>query len=173
MDKTLLESLRQDLLRMLEMLGIIAKRPPILPLEPPIIPSTTTTPPLSKPVETSPKHLWDTTTNARHSVRVICDEMGLTLAEKNLITAVVQAESGFKNTAICRNKSKAGILLSTDWGICQINDYWHVGAGKHWSSVQQVLDNPDKEVKWMIALYKQGKLNLWVAYSSGAYKKYL
>lgn len=120
----------------------------------------------------APKYLWDTTANARHSVRVICDEMGLTLAEKNVITACIQQESNFNNKAIGRNM-KNGKLLSTDWGIVQINDYWHVGTGKKWASVQQILDNPDKAVKWMIQMYKQGNLKMWVSYSSGAYKKYL
>jgi hypothetical protein len=115
---------------------------------------------------------WDTTANSRHSVRVICDEMGLTLAEKNLICACIQQESNFNNKAIGRNM-KDGKVLSTDWGIVQINDYWHVGPGKKWSSVQQILDNPDKAVKWMIQMYKQGLLKLWVSYTSGAYKKYL
>lgn len=117
-------------------------------------------------------HKWDTVADARHSVRVICDEMGLTLQEKNIITAVIQAESGFKNTAKLENK-KNGVTWSTDWGICQINDYYHVGDGKKWASVKQILDNPDKAVKWMIQMYKQGQLKMWVAYSSGSYKRYL
>ncbi len=117
-------------------------------------------------------YLWDTPENSRHSVRVICDEMGLTLHEKNIITACIQVESGFKNSAIGRNM-KNGVLLSTDWGLVQINDYYNIGVGKYWSSVKQVLDNPDKAVRWMITMFKQGKLNLWVSYSSGAYLKYM
>jgi hypothetical protein len=132
--------------------------------------------PIQPPIEIKPAppepYMWDTTANSRHSVRVICDEMGLTLTEKNIITACIQQESNFNNKAIGRNM-KDGNLLSTDWGICQINDYWHVGPGKKWSSVAQIINNPDKAVKWMIQMYKQGQLKLWVSYSSGAYKKYL
>lgn len=124
------------------------------------------------PAFTPPKYLWNNTDNARHSVRVICDEMRLTVKEKNIITACIQQESNFNNNAIGRNV-RDGKVVSTDWGICQINDYYHVGPGKKWSSVQQILDNPEKAVRWMIQMYKQGKLNLWVSYSSGAYKKYL
>jgi hypothetical protein len=125
-----------------------------------------------EPTPVVEQYKWDTTANSRHSVRLICDEMGLTLAEKNLICACIQQESNFNNKAIGRNM-KDGKVLSTDWGIVQINDYWHVGPGKKWSSVQQILDNPDKAVKWMIQMYKQGLLKLWVSYTSGAYKKYL
>ncbi|MCR4311328.1 MAG: transglycosylase SLT domain-containing protein [Candidatus Taylorbacteria bacterium] len=138
--------------------------PPIIPSEPKISPETN---------ETSEPYKWDNYDSSRHSVRVICDEMGLTLAEKNLIAACIMQESQFNNNAIGRNKDKDGRVLSTDWGICQINDYWHVGTGKRWSSVAQIVNNPDKAVKWMIQMYKQGLLKLWVSYSSGAYKKYL
>lgn len=125
-------------------------------------------------VETAlPTYLWDTPQNARHSVRVICDEMGLTLAEKNLITAVIQAESGFKNTAVCYNKDKDGNILSKDIGVCQINTHYHIGLGKKWPSEKFVLEHPDKCVVWMISLFKQGHLNWWIAYKNGSYKKYL
>lgn len=139
--------------------------PPQIPLPPPpvIIPPTTT----------MPKYKWDTPANSRHSIRVIGDEMGLKWAEKDLICAVIQAESGFKNSAKLENKRANGTVWSTDWGICQINDYYHVGVGKKFPSVKYMLDNPDKCVKWMIQMYKQGKLSMWVAYKSGAYKKYM
>ena len=132
----------------------------------------------SKPIEEEvlppvvPAYKWDTKENSRHSVRVICDEMGLMWNEKNLITACIQQESQFDNNAVGKN-IKNGVVLSTDWGICQINDFYHVGPGKRWSSVAQIVDNPDKAVRWMIQMYKQGNLKLWVSYTSGAYKKYL
>lgn len=144
--------------------------------------------PLQEPQKPSvePKYDWSTPEKARHSVRVICDEEGLTLAQKNLISRVIRAESGFNNDAKFLNKDKSGRLLSTDWGICQINDYWHIGAmlgamlgmefgrsaigaGKTFPSVQYVLDNPDKVVRWMISQYRKGNLRWWVAYSSGKY----
>lgn len=138
-----------------------------------------------------PPYRWDTPQNARHSVRVLCDEVGLTLHDKNVITACVQQESGFMNRRpdgtpmknINYYKNKNGvyyldtdgnkIVASTDWGICQINDHYHVGKGKRWSSVASIVDNPDKAIKWMITMYKQGHLNQWVSYSSGAYLKYM
>jgi hypothetical protein len=131
-------------------------------------------PPMPEPIPTppAPKYLWDTPENARHSVRVICDEEGLSVPEKNLITAVIAGESGFKNKAKLENK-KEGKVWSTDWGICQINDYFHIGPGKTFPSVKYVLENPDKVVRWMIKTYRAGHLDWWVAYKNGSYKKYL
>lgn len=116
---------------------------------------------------------WDTPENTRHSVRVICDEEGLMVHQKNLICAVIQGESGFLNTAINHNRNAKGETTSTDWGICQVNDYWHIGKGKTFPSVEYVLQNPDKVVRWMIKCYRAGHLNWWIAYKNGSYKKYL
>lgn len=128
--------------------------------------------PAVAPVAAS-KLRFDTYDNSLHSVRVICDEMGLNWNEKALICAVIYQESRFDNKAKCFNKNKAGVITSTDHGICQINDHYHVGKGKKWPSVKQIMDNPDLCVRWMITLYKQRNLKLWVGYSSGAYKKWL
>ncbi len=129
--------------------------------------------PLPAKPEAKEPYNWDGFANSRHSVRVICDEEGLEWDEKNLITAVIHAESGFNNKAKCINKKKDGTVSSTDWGICQINDYWHIGKGKSFESVEFVLSNPDKVVRWMIKMYRGGSLKLWVAYTNGSYKKYL
>lgn len=120
----------------------------------------------STPVE-PPTLLWDTPQHAFHSVRVICDEMRLSYDEKNLICACIYQESEFKNWAIGRNGT------STDWGLTQINDYWHIGKNKTFPSIEYVVNNPEACVCWMIKMYKAGQLKLWVSYSSGAYKKWL
>lgn len=138
-----------------------------VPVTAPIVVTT----PFPEPV--APKYLWDTQRNTAHSVRVICDDEGLNFANKDIITAVVAGESEFKNTAINRNRNSAGVVTSTDWGVCQINDYWHVGKGKEFSSVDEILTKPEKAVRFMIRMSKAGKLNLWIAYKNGSYKKYL
>lgn len=120
-----------------------------------------------------PKYIWDDFLTSRHSVRVICDEEGLTLDSKNIICACIQQESNFNNKTVNRNKNSKGDITSSDWGICQINDYYQIGVGKPFSSVDEVTANPDKAVRFMITMMKAGKLHLWVSYSSGAYKKYL
>lgn len=122
---------------------------------------------------------WNTTAHARHNVRVVCDLEGLTVDQKNILTACVANESGFlTHPKPNQNKDKNGVVWSTDWGIVQVNDYWNIGAGKQFPSVQYVLDNPEACVRWMARYYKQqGNLGEgssgWASYTSGAYKHYL
>ena len=110
--------------------------------------------------------LWDTPENARHSVRVICDREGLTYPEKNIITAVIKAESGFNKDATNLNQDG-----SKDFGICQFNSYWYV---KRMGLITEAdCFDPEKSVKLMIKRYRQGFLRDWVTYKDGIYKKYL
>lgn len=129
--------------------------------------------PITVPMPSEPAYLWRTPQEAYHSTRVICDESGLTVDEKNLICACIYQESTFKNGAINRNKNSRGETTSTDWGICQINDYFNIGSGKPFPTVAYVVDNPEKAVRWMLKMYKQGHLNLWSSYKFGAYKQWL
>ena len=125
------------------------------------------------PAEPEPKEKttlgWDTPLKARHSARVIMDQYGLKWSEKDLLCAVIQAESGFKTQVKNQNKNKDGVVLSTDYGICQINDFYWIGQGKYFSSAEEVLNYPEKSVKFMCARFKEGKLNLWSAYNNKAY----
>lgn len=146
--------------------------PPVSPPEPPTAPSAPEPIIVPSPAPIAPL-LWATPKQAWHSVRVLCDKATLTSADKDLICAVIYQESRFSNSAKNLNKNKAGQVLSTDFGLCQINDRYHIGPGKDFPNVQYVLDNPDKVVEWMIGLFKHGKLNLWVGYSSGVYKTWL
>ncbi len=116
---------------------------------------------------------WDTPRHCFHNVRVLCDQLGLTLEQKNTICACIYQESRFNNAALNHNKNSSGVTTSTDYGICQINDYFHIGAGKTFPSLPYVLNNPDKVVTWMIQCMKKGQLSMWVSYSSGAYKQWL
>jgi hypothetical protein len=110
---------------------------------------------------------------SRHSARVIMDTFGLTWDEKDLLCAVIQAESGFNNNAVCYNRDKKGNVMSEDRGICQINSFWHCGKGKTFPSVEYVVDHPEEAIKFMIRMYEAGQLKLWCAYTNGSYKKYL
>ena len=116
--------------------------------------------------------LWATPKQAWHSVRVLCDNEGLSYNEKNLICEVIYQESEFKNWAVCRNKDKNGNILSSDWGICQINDYWHTGKSRTFPSAEYVVAHPEEAVLFMLKMYRLGLLKLWVGYSSGAHKKW-
>ncbi len=143
----------------------------IKPTPAPVPPQPTPTPvPDPTPV---PKYLWDTPDNAQHSVRVICDEEGLTLKDKNDLTACVHVESNFNPKAQHQNRDRQGVVTSTDYGIVQVNDFWHIGPGKDFPTVDYVLTNPEACVRWMARLFKSGRKNLWSSYNSGAYQQYL
>lgn len=139
----------------------------------PIEPVETPTPDVVPIVPQPEILLWDTPKHAWHATRVLCDNAGLTVAEKNIICACIYQESRFLNTAVNHNKNAQGKVTSTDWGIVQCNDWYHVGKGKEFPSVQYITDNPDKMVQWMIDCYKRGTLKMWVSYSSGAYHYWL
>lgn len=151
--------------------------------EVPVIPPTV--PPASAP---EPEKLdWSTRQGAYHATRVLCDNSGLFTAKtilvngqlfapKDIICACIFQESGFlKNPKPNQNiDEKTGKVWSTDYGIVQVNDYYHIGQGKDFPSVEYVLDNPEACVQWMINIYKRTiALQPWSSYSSGAYKKHL
>ena len=125
---------------------------------------------------------WDTVAGARHNVRVICDQEGLTIDQKNNLCATVGAESGWqsyyltgpnKGQPVKQENVSKGRVWSTDWGIIQINDWYHIGKGKEFPSVPYVLNNPEACIRWMARMWKAGHANWWMGYTSGNYKKYL
>lgn len=140
---------------------------PLPPNSPPMSPEPIITPPQVSDL------LWDTQKHAYHSVRVLCDDAGLTVDQKNLICACIYQESEFLNNARCENKNAAGVVTSVDVGIVQVNSYFHTGPGKDFPSAQYVIDHPQEAVSWMISMYKHGLLKQWVSYSSGAYHRWL
>ena len=129
--------------------------PPTTPLEPPTVPLN------------EAKYCWEGIVAAKHSCRLIMDDFNLTWKEKNLLCAVIQAESGFNI------KAKHDNGTSADWGICQINDFWWIGEDKYFKSVEEVLNEPEKSVRFMCESFKSGHLNRWCAYTNGSYKKFL
>lgn len=158
----------------LGIIDLLAPKPKPMPIEPEPLPE-----PEAPVVVVPPKPvglLWGTQKEAWHSVRVLCDEAGLTYAQKNIVCACVYQESGFlTNPKPNQNKDpKTGHVWSTDYGIAQVNDYWHIGPGKTFPSVQYVLDNPEKVMRWMISVMKKtGALQPWSSYVTGAYLKWL
>ena len=114
-----------------------------------------------------PKYLWDNPTNVRHSIRLICDEELLPYPEKNVLCAVIQAESGFNTKAI--NVNGDG---SEDYGLCQYNSKWYIER-MGLITKDQALNDPEFCVRLLIKRYRQGFLRDWSAYKSGAYKKFL
>lgn len=148
------------------------------PVAVPAVVTTTVTPVQAQATTTAAVNpdagplFWDTPKHIYHAVRVTCDNNNLTVAEKNLLCECLYQESRFNNAAINHNRNSAGVVLSTDYGLCQINDYYHIGPGKDFPSVAYVLENPDKVFEWMITMYKHGLLKQWVSFSSGEYKQW-
>jgi hypothetical protein len=125
--------------------------------------------PIPPPVPAPPPaYMWDTVDHIKHSVRVICDEEGLSLEQKNTMFCTIWAESGFKLDAVNKNILH-GQVVSVDYGICQWNDYYH------WQEItpDEALHNPEKAVRLMCKYWKRGQRNLWVGYKNGNYKRYL
>ena len=111
---------------------------------------------------------WDTTGHARHNARVLMDEAQLNVHEKDLLCAVIMAESGFNIHAINHNTNG-----STDYGIVQMNSGYWIGPGRYFETEQEIYDNPAKSVQFMIDAYKQNHLGWWYGYTNGTYKRYL
>lgn len=127
-------------------------------------------PPATEPPK--PKYVWSNRPSVIHSCRVIMDEHGLKWQDKATLCAVIKAESNF-NTQAVNNNFVNGKIASSDWGICQINDFWWIGDSKYFKSVEEVLNYPEKSVDFMCKMYTAGKLGLWCAHKNGSYKKYV
>lgn len=80
--------------------------------------------------------------------------------------AVMYAESRCNPGAVNENKNKEGTVWSRDYGLMQINDYYH-----------DVTDwqNPETNIKKAYEIFRRagGVFTPWAAFNSGAYLKYL
>lgn len=124
--------------------------------------------PKPEPAPEPPKLEWTNPAAVRHSIRVICDDYGLSWAEKDVICAVIQGESGFNPKAT--NVNTDG---SVDYGLCQLNSRWYIGPDKEVKTGHEALNDPEKCVRVMVKAYKAGRLRDWWAYRNGSYKKFL
>lgn len=148
------------------------KMPP--PMTPDPVPTPTPPTPITPPVEAPsvPQDLlWSTPENARHSVRVICDEEGLTYKQKDDLSRTVHCESGYQPKLVHPNVVN-GKVSTIDYGIAQINDYWHIGPGKDFPSKEYVLANPEACIRWMAREWKAGRGRQWVCYAKGMSEHY-
>ncbi len=151
-----------------------SEAPKAVPVAPEIEPTATPAPQPTEvptPAPTPPPvpiYDWSTPEAARHSLRVICDEEGLTVDQKNLMSQVVHCESGYLTDIKHPNLDKDGRVASTDYGICQWNDYYH---GKE-ISPDDALHDPEKAVRLMCKYVREGLITQWVCFTSGLYKEY-
>lgn len=135
--------------------------------------------PIEFPEEKQSKYLWDNPINVRHSIRVICDELDMPIYGKNILTAVIEAESGFD--VLCNVDGKRVNTNGTrDYSLCQFNDgknakgipYW-IGEGADFKDADDVFNNPERQVRVMIREYKRGNLKWWAAYNNLSYRAFL
>lgn len=96
--------------------------------------------------------------------REICRTVGLTQELTDMVVATIWCESGMNPDA--ENKNKDG---TTDWGICQFNDYWY---GKIMPA-NVAKYNPRTAIELMAREAKAGKLGNWICFRSGKYKNFL
>ena len=78
--------------------------------------------------------------------------------------AVLKCESGLNPKAI--NKNANG---TTDFGICQFNDYWY----KDVISPYDALNNPELALDTMAGAWKAGRAKDWICYRNYSYQSYL
>lgn len=156
------------LTRMSELISAMAalfkkkqEAPPInFDLPPPIVLHNEDIPPVHEdPSPESISYLWDTFANARHSVRLIADEEGLSVDMKNKLCETIKCESGFNTKAEHKNSNG-----TTDYGICQYNSFWYIGTGKPIPSVEIALNDPEFCVRVMCRQFKKGHAKDWACY---------
>lgn len=166
-----LKAALQKLLGVLKLKQASMIQPQDPPLPEPVLPTPLPPAPAVDPDSLYP---WDSSIdNNKHNVRALCDFAILTYVQKQLITALIEIESDFQNKHIggilngqpVKHDNVAnGQITSTDWGIVQINDYFHIGQGKDFPTVQYVMDNPLQTVQFMIRMFKAGKISMWSSY---------
>ena len=134
---------------------IMEKKIPLeKPVESPYVPPTIN--PL-KPELLVPKYDWSSRDKARHSVRVICDEEGLSVAMKNELCLTVQGESDFNPRAF--NKNTDG---SDDCGIAQLNTKWYLKPNN--MTCEDAKNDPEKSIRIMARSFKAGRQRDWIAW---------
>lgn len=185
MNQNILTALYNDLLWAKQYLATMILKPSVtvaLPINVTSMPESST--PIVPNVDTFVP--WTGKENCRHNVRVLCDLEGLSEEQKNDMSSTVNCESGY-NPNICNINFTDGTtaeclypnlqstidshavlgkkVASIDYGIAQINDYYHIGVGKDFLSVEIVIQDPEADIRWMCKQWLAGNGRLWVCKS--------
>ena len=95
-----------------------------------------------------PKYLWGNIAEVRHSIRLICDEEGMTLLQKNMCCDIASCESQF-------NPSVRGRIDPRDRGLFQWNSRWHPEI------TDEIAFDPEKNTRLACKAIKQGKTKIY------------
>lgn len=100
-------------------------------------------------------------------LRVTAKGMGLTDRQTDQLVCIAKAESGIRNEAVGLNKDKSGKVWSKDYGMLQINDYYHTKKLKDLGEKEDpaLFHNPFINAKIGVRIYKEGGPSKWSVYS--------
>lgn len=84
--------------------------------------------------------------------------------DEKVLCATIEAESSWRPDAKLVNKNG-----TTDWGICQFNDYWY----KDLITPERALNDPEFAIELMAKQFQAGREKDWWAYRGGNYTKFL
>lgn len=116
--------------------------PPNVPQEPPVAPVVP---------QDAPKYDWTSKDAVRHSIRLIADEMGLSVIQKNCLCDISLCESSYVLKA-----KKVNSPTSIDRGLFQINSRYHPEA------TDALAYDPEWSTRWACKVILSKK-NLWPA----------
>lgn len=180
LDLKLIDELKTEIAMLADKVAQLLRHPAInapvaskTPL-PATLPTVTTQPTPMPPTPNIDTLLpWTSQDNNWHNIRVLCDLSGLDLLTKNDLTACVDVESQFLNYYANGKPVMHDNGTSKDWGMFQINDFWHIGVHKDFASVDFVMANPQVCGQFMVDMFKAGKADMWSSHKSGVYKDHL
>jgi len=112
--------------------------------------------PPEKPQEWT-KYSWLTPMEARHSVRVICDEEGLNVDMKNRLCETVKCESNFDPLTVHFN-----VNGTRDCGIAQFSERYYLKYNN--MTCEDAVSNPEKCIRIMAKAFKNGRAKDWICY---------
>jgi hypothetical protein len=103
----------------------------------------------------------------------VCREEKLSATATAELFATISGESQFNPRAINNNRDEHNVIVSTDYGLCQLNSRWYIGPNKDVKTPDEALSNPEKCVRVMARAFKAGRADDWIAHRNGAYLMYL
>lgn len=123
--------------------------------------------PTPEPIPTSitppSKYLWDTDDQIYHSIRLIADEEGLTVLQKDLACDIAHCESGTPERRY--NIKIRGKIDPRDRGLFQWNSHFHPEI------TDEVAFDPEKNVRLGCKAIKQGKAHAFWSASQACWNK--